>query len=91
MNGSGPAVGPDPVGPHPGAAVYVLRSEQPQVYLSWGSQLPRALDRLKLRKVVTLWPLKFTLKADYTTHSREFSYGVSCKVRQGRRLELPWG
>ena len=61
-------------------AYYILRSEQPQVYLSWGSKMPACPDRLKLRKEVKLWPLKFTLKADYETRSRDFTYGISCKV-----------
>lgn len=43
-------------------------------------QVPRALDRLKLRKVINIWPVRFTLKADYETTSREFTYGLSCKV-----------
>lgn len=74
-----------------GGPVYLLRSEQPQVYLSWGSQMPRAPDRLKLRKVVDFWPVRLTLKADYETRTREFSYGLSCKVGAAGDVKGPGG
>lgn len=67
---------------NPQPRVMRLRSDHPQVELSWGTQLfsdrPKP-DVLKLRKRVTAWPLEFTFKADYTTATREFSYGVMCR------------
>lgn len=45
---------------------YLLRSEHPQVAVTWSTTLlsdrPKP-DTLKLRKRVTAWPLEFTFKA----------------------------
>ena len=68
-------------GPAGSDTVYLLRSDHPQVQVSWGSRLPAKPDKLKLRKYVDMWPIRFTLKADYDTASREFEYGLSCKAR----------
>lgn len=62
--------------------VYVLRREHPQVQLTWASKFPSKVDKLKLRKAVTLFPVKVTLKADYDTNTREFEYGCSARVRR---------
>ena len=63
-------------------ATQLLHCEHPQVLLTWGSQLPVTFkpDKLKLRKHVDLWPIRVTLKADYETRTRDFTYGVSCKA-----------
>ena len=45
--------------------------------MTWGSEFP---DKLKLRKQITLWPLRFKLRADYNRTVRNFEYGCSCKV-----------
>ena len=64
------------INPHP--PVYILRTEHPQVHLSWGSSMSKLKpDKLKLRRRVDAWPLRFVLKADYDTHTKEFSYGCS--------------
>lgn len=60
---------------------YLLRSDQPQVVLTWGSRMPAKPDKLKLRKRIE-WaplPIRVNLKADYDTETREFSYGMTCK------------
>ena len=49
----------------------------PELIVTWGSEFP---DKLKLRKQVTLWPLRFKLRADYNRTVRNFEYGCSCKV-----------
>jgi hypothetical protein len=67
--------------------IYVLRSEHPQVQLTYASRFPQKVDKLKLRKVVKVFPIKITLKADYDTNTREFDYGCSAKV--GCQLLLP--
>ena len=59
----------------------VLRRESPQILLSSSSRFPSTLDKLKIRKRVHLFPLRVTLKADYETSSRSFTYGCSVKVR----------
>lgn len=61
--------------------VYLLRTEHPQVHLTWGSAAPAKPDKLKLRKSVTVWPVKFTLKADYSTVTKEIDYGCTARVR----------
>jgi hypothetical protein len=65
----------------PAATTYIVRSEHPQVYLSWGSRMPAKPDKLKIRKRIDVWPLKVILKADYDTGTREFDYGCSVMVR----------
>jgi len=66
------------------ATTYIVRSEHPQVYLSWGSRMPAKPDKLKIRKRIDVWPLKVVLKADYDTTTREFDYGCSVTVRYTR-------
>ena len=53
--------------------------------VSWGAEFP---DKLKIRKELRAWPLRFKLRADYCRASRAFEYGCSCKVRCV--FELPW-
>ena len=48
-----------------------------EVVLSWGAEFP---DKLKIRKELRAWPLRFKLRADYCRASRAFEYGCSCKV-----------
>ena len=60
--------------------VYLLRREHPQIQLTWASKFPTKVDKLKLRKQVNIFPIKFTLKADYDTNTREFDYGCSARV-----------
>lgn len=60
----------------------MLRHESPQIILSSNSQFPKTLDKLKIRKRVQFFPIRVTLKADYETKSRSFSYGCSVKVRK---------
>ena len=55
--------------------------EQPQLVFTWGSEFP---DKVKLRKLVTVWPLRFKLRLDYTSATRAVEFGCSCKVR------FPW-
>lgn len=62
----------------------VLRDRSPQILLSSDSQFPKTLDKLKIRKRVEFFPLRVTLKADYETKSRTFTYGCSVKVRYHR-------
>ncbi len=50
----------------------------PELVLTWGSEFP---DNLKIRKEITLWPLRFKLRADYCKLNRNFQYGCSCKVQ----------
>lgn len=81
--GGGVVAIPAPAPPHvPPPPHVLLRSEHPQVELSWSTALfsdrPKP-DTLKLRKRVHAWPLEFTFKADYHTASREFSYGMMCR------------
>lgn len=59
----------------------ILRQESPQIVLSSNSQFPKTLDKLKIRKRVQFFPIRVTLKADYETKNRAFSYGCSVKVR----------
>jgi hypothetical protein len=61
--------------------VYVLRRDHPQIQMTWASKFPSKVDKLKLRKAVTFFPVKVTLKADYDTNTREFDYGCSARVR----------
>lgn len=35
--------------------------------------------KIKLRKRITAWPLRLTLRADYSRRLRAFQYGFSCK------------
>lgn len=70
-----------PMAIEPAATTYIVRSEHPQVYLSWGSRMPAKPDKLKIRKRIDVWPLKVVLKADYDTAKREFDYGCSVSVR----------
>ena len=65
----------------PTDTVYLLRREHPQVQLTWASKFPSKVDKLKLRKEISVFPIKLTLKADYDTNSREFDYGCSARVR----------
>jgi len=58
----------------------VLRRDSPQILLSSSSRFPNTLDKLKIRKRVNLFPLRVTLKADYETSNRAFTYGCSVKV-----------
>lgn len=51
--------------------------EHPELIITWASDFP---DKLKIRKEVTIWPLRFKLRADYTRALRSFEYGCSCKV-----------
>lgn len=60
--------------------VYLLRRDHPQVELTWASRFPRQLDKIKIRKHFTIFPVKFTLKADYDTATNSFYYGASAKV-----------
>jgi hypothetical protein len=60
--------------------LYLLRREHPQIQLTWASKFPKKVDKLKLRKVVTVFPIKVTLKADYDTNTKEFEYGCHAKV-----------
>jgi hypothetical protein len=60
--------------------VYLLRREHPQIQLTWASKFPHKVDKLKLRKAVTVFPIKVTLKADYDTNTKEFEYGCNAKV-----------
>ena len=69
------------IGNEPQPTVYLLRREQPQVQLTWASKFPSKPDKLKLRKEISVFPIKLTLKADYDTSSKEFDYGCSAKVR----------
>lgn len=59
----------------------LLRSEHPQIILSSASRFPSKVDKLKLRKIVQIFPVRVTLKADYDTNTREFEYGCSARVR----------
>lgn len=60
--------------------IYLLRREHPQIQLTWASKFPKKVDKLKLRKAVTVFPIKVTLKADYDTNTKEFEYGCHAKV-----------
>lgn len=56
----------------------ILQSlDHPELVITWASEFP---DKLKIRKEVTLWPLRFKLRADYTRALRAFEFGCSCKV-----------
>lgn len=48
-----------------------------ELVVSWGAEFP---DKLKIRKELRAWPLRFKLRADYCRASRSFEYGCSCKV-----------
>lgn len=106
-NGFGAAAGPPrAVAAAPGYGVaadpaahheprYLLRSEHPQVAVTWSTALfsdrPKP-DTLKLRKRVHAWPLEFTFKADYHTATREFSYGMMCRdqlIKGDINLNMP--
>lgn len=69
------------VATEPVATTYIVRTEHPQIHLSWGSRMPAKPDKLKIRKRIDVWPLKVVLKADYDTATREFDYGCSVRVR----------
>jgi hypothetical protein len=64
----------------------VLRREAPTILLSSNSAFPRTLDKLKIRRRLHLFPIRMTLKADYETKDRTFTYGCSVKdsVLKGR-------
>ena len=62
--------------------VYLLRHEHPQIKLTWASKFPHKVDKLKLRKQIKFFPVKFTLKADYDTNTREFEYGCRAQVNK---------
>lgn len=69
--------------------IYVIRKEHPQVQLTWASRFPSKVDNLKIRKEVHVFPIKVTLKADYNTETRDFSYGCTAKdVIFGGRISL---
>ena len=55
-------------------------TQHPEVFVTWGSTFP---DKIKLRKLVGIWPLRLKLRADYCRVSRSFEYGCSCKARCG--------
>ena len=56
----------------------ILQSlDHPELVITWASEFP---DKLKIRKEVTLWPLRFKLRGDYTRALRAFEFGCSCKV-----------
>ena len=81
------AIGTDPFATPPATpalpqpdTIYVLRQEHPQIQVTWGSKFPAKVDKLKLRKQVKVFPVKFTLKADYDTNTREFEYGCRAQV-----------
>ena len=57
--------------------------EHPQLMFTWGANVP---DKVKVQKVVRLWPLKFKLRFDYDSHTRSTTFGTSCKVAS---LSLP--
>ena len=48
-----------------------------ELVVTMSSEFP---DKLKIRKEVHAWPLRFKLRADYCRMSRSFEYGCSCKV-----------
>lgn len=50
--------------------------EHPQLMFTWGANVP---DKVKVQKVVRLWPLKFKLQFDYDSHTRSTTFGTSCK------------
>ncbi len=49
-----------------------------ELVVTLSSEFP---DKLKIRKEVRAWPLRFKLRADYCRLSRAFEYGCSCKAR----------
>jgi len=57
--------------------------DHPELVITWGSEFP---DKLKIRKEVTLWPLRFKLRADYTRTLRAFEYGCSCKAMNAQLM-----
>ena len=65
--------------------VYLLRSDHPQIRLTWASKFPAKVDKLKLRKRINLFPVRVTLMADYDTNTREFEYGCSAKASRRRK------
>jgi hypothetical protein len=68
--------------------VYLLRREHPQIQLTWASKFPKKVDKLKLRKAVTVFPIKITLKADYDTNTKEFEYGCNARVNKIHSLSM---
>ncbi|EIE19698.1 hypothetical protein COCSUDRAFT_54586 [Coccomyxa subellipsoidea C-169] len=54
----------------------VFNLNHPEFVITWGAQFP---DKLKIRKEIKLWPLRFKLRADYCQLNRTFEYGCSCK------------
>ena len=51
--------------------------EHPQLMFTWGANVP---DKVKVQKVIRLWPLKFKIRFDYDSHTRSTTFGTSCKV-----------
>lgn len=64
------------------ACVVTQNLNHPELVITWGSDFP---DKLKIRKEVPLWPLRFKLRADYSRALRAFEYGCSCKVSSSER------
>ncbi len=61
--------------------VHLQNLNHSEFILTWGSEFP---DKLKIRKEIKLWPLRFKLRADYSRLNRSFEYGCSCKVLHTR-------
>ncbi len=51
--------------------------EHPQLMFTWGANVP---DKVKVQKVIRVWPLRFKLRFDYDSHTRSTTFGTSCKV-----------
>ena len=51
--------------------------EHPQLMFTWGANVP---DKVKVQKVIRLWPLRFKLRFDYDSHAKSSTFGTSCKV-----------
>lgn len=57
----------------------------PEFIITYGAEFP---DKLKIRKEIKLWPLRFKLRADYCKMNRTFEYGCSCKVQGAAGMKL---
>ncbi len=57
----------------------IVLHRTPTILLSTNSTFPKSLDKLKIRRRISLFPLRLTLKADWEVATRNFVYGCSVK------------
>ncbi|KAK9806359.1 hypothetical protein WJX72_011351 [[Myrmecia] bisecta] len=68
--------GPAPGAHQPSSPRRLTVTSHPEVSFTWASNFP---DKVKFRKRLDIWPLRFMLRADYDRQHRSFQYGCSCK------------